>query len=289
MQKLTNRRALSGLGAVAAVTTIAVAGSASAAVTTIYDSQGFEAPTFVPGNLVGQDGWQKFALDSGASTADVVTLLPDNQVQSGLQSVNIERPSTETQFGSTGFFVDVTAAAANHQPVVYVQWDMYVPTAEDQDPDPIAESFGPGFSLEVYSTGITRLLNVGVDSATGEFYEIIVDDPATPDFTNNPAIQLDQWQSWEVVLDFTNEVYFTIVDGVTLDNGGAQFLNDIDYAGGDRLNDAPIITYPTDQSYVSVSGEAWIDNYRILDGTVVPEPSVAVLGLAGLVGLRRRR
>ena len=284
MQTLIQRFGMAG---------VVAAGAFSAQAGTIYTSNGFESPTFTTGNLVGQDAWTSFTIAAATGTTTATVHNAVNPIQAGSQALTISRPSTEG-LGSTGFFVDVSAAAAGHLPVVFVLWDMYVPASGDQDPDPSFESFGPGFAVEAYANiggpSPARLASVGVDAADGAFYNKLDDNVSQfADYSSNAAIQLDTWQAWELILDFQNETYFVVVDGTVIStSGGTAFLNDIDYAGGDRLSDAPIIGFPTDEFYIDITGDAFFDNYRILDGNVVPEPGVALLTLAGCAALRRR-
>jgi len=237
---------------------------------TLYDSGGFES--FSAGSVVGQDGWTSFASGVGGnSTATVQSA----SVESGSQALAVFRDGADDA-GSTGFYRPLSA---NHLPVVTIRWDMYVPVAADQDPDPDFESFGPGFSMEAYVTGTKRVASIGVDAADGAFYQLQDNDPVLPIFTSNVAIQLDAWQRWELVLDFSNEVYYLAVDGLSVFVGSSVFLEDIDYAGGDRLTDASIVPFATDTFYFDIAGEAYIDNYAIMDGTAIPEPSMAAVVL----------
>lgn len=261
--------------------------SGSAFATTLYDSGGFEAPTFSVGTLPGQDGWVEQG--AGFSDANVHGVPSGKPISTGAQAVTIVRDGLDST-GSTFYNVPLSV---NHDNVVFIMWDMYVPVAADQDPDPIFESFGPGFSLEAYATGNKRIAAVGVDAADGSFYQVIDNDllpggGSTPSYTLNPTIQLEQWQTWQLILDFPNQAYYLTVDGTPV-AGGLPFLESVDYAGGDRLTDGSLVPFATDQFYFDIEGEAYVDNYKIFDGPTVPEPaSVAMLAGVGLLLARRR-
>lgn len=261
-----------------AATTLTSVGFASA--TVIYDSEGFEAATFSPGNLVPQDGWSSFGVLGGNnSDATVSTTAP---VAGGTQAVELYRDPADSA-GNTGFFVDVTGSA--HERYVFIDFDMYVEDSGDQDPDPVDISYGPGFGVEIYIPGYSRIASFGVDSADTAFYQATSGGGLSYTY---PGLLLDVYQHWTVTLDFVDEVYFVEVDGDVIGTG--LFLEDIDYAGGDRLSDASIVLSPTDSSYFDVEGTAYLDNYIITDDTAIPEPgSLALLGLGAMLIARRRR
>ncbi len=266
-----------------------LAGAASALPTTIYDSGGFEQPTFSVGTLPGQDGWVQLSVAPGGnSTADVHDATSGNPIKAGDQAVTVFRDGNDSS-GSTLFNVPLTA---NHDRFVFVDWDMYVPIAPDIDPDPNQESFGPGFSMEAYvdgaGGGLKRVAAVGIDAADGAFYELLSNFPSVPNYTG-VGLLLDDWQSWQLILDFVDEVYFLSVDGTVLTPGGAPMLENIDYAGGDRLTDASIVPFATDTQYFTVEGDAFIDNYRIRTDIVIPEPASFGVLAFGLLGLTTRR
>ncbi len=266
----------------------AVCVSPVASATTIYNSGGFESPTFTTGALPGQDGWVSLSTGAGGnSTATVHDVASTKPIQAGSQAVTIFRDGLDDS-GSTLFNVPLSV---NHDTVVIIDWDMYTPYSGDQDPDPQFESFGPGFSLESYvntTSGLKRVAGIGIDSADGAFYQIPDNTGTTEAIFTNAGLLLDQWQSWQVILDFTNEVYYVSVDGTVLTPGGVPMMENIDYAGGDRLVDASIVPFATDHFYFDIEGEAYIDNYRIGDDSVVPEPTTGLLAL-GLLGLTRGR
>ena len=81
-----------------------------AAATPLYTT-GFERPTFVPGSLVGQDGWHAFE-DRSVDAATVSTELP----RSGDQSVRIEGPRLE-QSPSLGIYGGFYRQDLNYDPI----------------------------------------------------------------------------------------------------------------------------------------------------------------------------
>lgn len=258
---------------------------ASTQADTIYDSQGFETPTFTTGSIVGQEGFTVFG--GGQSTATVATA-PGAQVASGTQALELFRDGADGAT-TTGFFTDLSTPAANHDRYVFVDFDLFVESSGDQDPGPAA-SFGPGFGIEIYTTGVNRIASIGVDSADGAFYQLN-GGTGLFDFSAGSVAVLDQYQSWRVILDFELEVYFVQVDGIVITaSGGESFTTDIDYDSGDFFTDASILVTPTDNAYPAVNGTAFLDNYLIFDDTVIPEPaSMVIFGGIGAVMLMRKR
>lgn len=260
---------------------------ASSGATTLYSSNGFESPTFVVGDVVGQDGFATFVSNPGSlSTGTIGTDALNGRVFTGDQSLALDRGPDG--LGTNTFFRPVNAPS--HAPIVTVSFDLFVEGSGNQSTDPGFESFGPGFSLEVFSSGAQRLLGVGVDSADGSFTQL-TDNSGGITFTAGTVVVLDQFQAWDVILDFADESYFVVVDGVAITSGGISFLEDIDFAGGDVFTDAGFALAATDTFFPDVTGRAFVDNFEVTAGTVIPEPS-SILCLASLAGLgitRRRR
>lgn len=256
---------------------------AGVAANELYNSRGFESPTFAVGSLVGQENWASNAVgDGGNSTALVFDAAAGDPVKSGSQSVRVFRDGNDAG-GSTQFSVPLSA---NHGQTVLIQWDMYAQFSGNNG------AFGPGFSLESYvntASGLERVSGVGVDSADGSFYEITGNASEPPSFSDQ-GLLLNAWQAWQVELDFMDEVYFVSVDGISITpSGGASMLENVDYAAGDRLAAASLVAFATDGNALGQAGTAFVDNFRIQSIAVVPEPTATVILGAGLLGLALRR
>ena len=245
--------------ALAGALAVLVPGGAGASV--LYSANGFEGGAFAPGALPGQDGWvQLQGRNSSATVHDVASGLP---VRSGAQAVTLTRDGGDGPQPSA--FTVPLSAQVFQAPFVTVSWDMFVPQ------NPNLDEFGPGFSMEVYTTGTRRIAALGMDAADGSLYQVVNNNPSTPTFILTPDVRLGEWQSWKLALDLANELVYLAVDGNTIVNG-SPLLEDIDYAGGDKLIDASITLHATDNNFLGVSGEAYLDNYRITDGFALSAP-----------------
>ncbi len=239
---------------------LTLAGVAASHASVLYTADGFEPVDFNTGVLPGQDGWvQLGATNSAAAVHDAGS---GNPIATGTQAVTLTRDGDDQ--ASAAYF-NVPLSPGFQAPFATVSWDMYVP----ENTSPV--EYGPGFSIEAYSTGTQRIAAVGMDAADGSLYQVVNNTPSTPSFTLTPQVQLNQWQNWKLILDFVNEIYYLDIDGNRIVNG-SPLLEDISYApsGGDHLIDASITLHPTDTNFFGVDGEAFIDNYYIIDTAVLP-------------------
>ena len=225
--------------------------------TIVYDSVGFEAPTFTAGlPLEGQDSW----LRTGTNSASQVQIAV---VDSGNQAVQITRaPNEDTRWGvlTTGF-------PASPTDLISIQWDMNVlPSGVPSG------SFGPFFGVEAYSDpgGLTFLGSLGVDTATGE---ILYLDPVNG-FTAVPSVTVPfaTWHMYELLLDFGSDTYSIFFDGA-LQVSGIGFTD----GPSNSFSDAPIATIGAAADVISQAaiGSGFFDNYVI---TAIPEPSAVLFG-----------
>jgi hypothetical protein len=228
--------------------------------TIVYDSDGFEPPTFTAGlPLEGQDSWVR----TGTASASQVQIAV---VDSGNQAVQVTRaPNEDARWGvlTTGF-------PASPTDLISIQWDMNVlPSGVPSG------SFGPFFGVEAYSdvAGLTFLGSLGVDTATGE---ILYLHPVNG-FTAVPAVTVPfaSWHMYELLLDFGSDTYSIYFDGA-LQVSGIGFTD----GPSNSFSDAPIATVGAAGDAISQAaiGSGFFDNYVI---TAIPEPSAVLFG--GLV------
>lgn len=243
--------------------TAAVMAAAPSFGATLFDSNGFEAPTYTLGNLSGQHGWQK----DGTGTAVVQNAV----VQSGSQAVILSGTQTTWHWPDLGF----TPVAGD---VVRVTSGIYRASSASS-----TKSFG--FFLDAYNFSVARIARagLGIESDGNPSLWATVGANST---TLQSGLLWDTWYTVTMDLKFASQSYDVYLDGVLKGSDltlGATFnnLGDVDlqhsFAAG-----------ATDVGY--------FDNYKIeLNPGPIPEPaagSVLLLGLAALFGrgfVARRR
>jgi hypothetical protein len=243
-------RLISGAPILAAV--LALAGLSVAQAGVIY-STGFEPPTYTPGALPGQDGWQSF----GPGTPNVITA----PVKSGTQAAGV--------FG--GFATQNGAYHTNlsGDQLIEVNADFQLASSSSQGAWQFATLGGPG--LAPFIAGID------IDS-TGVIHEITAGFPVVGDLTR------DVWHNVDLKMNFGAKTYSLAIDSVLLgsnipfcgDNGpcttpfvGAYGNVFFDTFGGTQFNDS-----------------GYLDNVLVQTFTTgVPEPAAWAMMLAGFGGI----
>ena len=238
----------------------------------IYDSGGFEAPRFTPGELSGQDivfgGWAR----DGIGTATVQSAT----VRDGAQAVQLNRPASAS--GDTRYGVLKLVNPIPPLDTIRVSWDMNVTQTQGN-----GVTFGPFFGVEGYDafTDIKLIGSLGVDSTTGD---VLIQQTGTGAFVETTAdVAFGQWNRFVLEMDYGTDTYTAYVNGVAV--GSQPFVDD----GVVAFTDAPLAALAAGGSPadLAAAGTAFYDNYTI---EIVPEPStVAIIGLASLAVLRRRR
>jgi hypothetical protein len=211
-------------------------------------TSGFEAPTFVPGNIVDQAGWK--TAGNGASTA----VVQDNVVFEGDQAVRIDRaPNSDRRWA-------VPNSGIQSGRFVTISWNMMVDITQPPD----AEYFGPFFGVEAYDSfenfGVLGLL--GVDATSGE---VLVQMPVTGFLEPTGFLAAtNTWNHFEMILDFELDQYTTYFNG--------DFLRTLTFVDGnlglDEFTDADMATFASagDAESLAQSGTAWFDNFLVTDG-----------------------
>jgi hypothetical protein len=276
-----------------------VAGSASGAITPIFDSVGFEQPKFntnyAGGNYMGQlEGQAVFGepypvytweqtkpIGVYTSRAQVVGNMPVAPA-SGAQSVKVTRAAdTDARWGVRG-------GAWPSERYVCIDWDMYV----EQTVLPVG-SFGPYFAVEAYdddAANIGLLTSLGVDAANGE----VLYQASDPVFNGSlvaagPVVNFNQWNSFTILLDYLTHTFDIYLNGVQIPTapGSDSFVDHSVLNPLDEFTDAPIATLAAggDLDSQNATGTAYYDNYRVVQSDTnpcIPEPASWVLGMLGM-------
>ncbi len=296
---VSRRRLRSVVALIAVVLATQASNHAFAAITTIFDSVGFEQPkfntNFAGGNYVGQlEGqaifgepypvytWEQTKpIGVYTSKATVVGNVPVAPA-SGAQSVKVTRAAdTDARWGVRG-------GAWPSERYVCIDWDMYV----QQTVLPL-NSFGPYFAVEAYdddAANIGLLASLGVDASNGE----LLYQQSDPVFNGalvapGPVVTFNQWNSFTILLDYLTHTFDIYLNGVQVPTalGTDSFVDHSVLNPLDEFTDAPIAALAAgfDPDSQDATGTAYYDNYRVVQSDTnpcVPEPASWVLGMLGL-------
>ena len=300
IQRAATRHA--GLRFVLICAVIAVSPAAAQAQISLFNSNGFEPPTFAPGVLAsyyggGTGGQQNYLTTDfnqllGSPAGTIQTAL----VQSGTQAfrINGSQLFDDTSFGGQTFWYRnyPTAATAfnpvvSGTPIVRVNYNQYVSSVPlNLNEMPVVGTYMEGYSQVGSAQGIVGQLmlnqNGGVTAMTvnGNFVN-----------TANNYYTHDAWHSLQVEFNFASQTYRAFLDGNPVTFGASlvnvPFRNSngptdriAEYGFQAAFNEATTVT----------NNNAYFDNYSIV-ATPVPEPSSLLFGGVALIGLRliRRR
>jgi hypothetical protein len=244
--------------------------SPSADAVEVYNSNGFESPRFIPGDLAGQDVQGPWLKDSGSGSGVIQSAVS----QSG-QAVRLTRAGNES--GDTRYGVAKPLVPTGSLQTVRVSWDMNV----TQTTDPLLD-YGPFFGVEGYDAfgGDIKLIgSLGVDATTGDIlYQDGLDGFLVETGVDAP---FGQWNRYMLEIDYQNDEYSVYFNGARL--ATTTFVD----PGITGFTDAPLAALAaTFESIDFAAGTAYFDNYTI---EIVPEPTaMALVGLGSLALLRRR-
>ena len=239
----------------------------------LYDSEGFEGPTFSAGDLTGQDSvpgpWIR---DGSLGSATVQSTV----FQSGSQAVRVDRAA-----GGEDRWSILTLAPTSSNDIVQIEWDMRVDAQTA-----VTGTFGPFLGIEAYDTNATFALlgALYVDATTSELVTLDADSNVAP--ISGHTATLGSWHNYDMHLDFTAETYTVYQDDVLVD---LRPFVDLGEASISSFTDAPIaaIRAGSDATATSLIATAYFDNYLL---TEVPEPtSLALMGSGCLLLLSRQR
>ncbi|HZL37422.1 MAG TPA: hypothetical protein VFC78_19045 [Tepidisphaeraceae bacterium] len=242
------------------------------AATTIYDSNGYEPPTFHTGDLVGQDLTNGPWVQSGNGTAVVQTA-----VKEGTQAVQVTR-----QANNDAYFAVVKPVPFVNG-TIQVNWDMNVPAATG------SQQFGPFFGVSAYDsldtgTGAPLLIgSAGMDATTGQF---LFQDAGTGSIDVGSVLSFGVFHKYQMALNFNTQQYSVTVDGVVQTTQG--FVDGSTSSPISSFTDADLsaLAASGDASSLAATGSAYYDNYVI---TQTPEPAMLGLVLPAALGLLLKR
>jgi hypothetical protein len=270
-------------------------GSKSQAATTVYDSNGFEPPTFATGALVGQDGWVDAGNGTAATVISSASAPGTTPLANGTQVVQIDRVNSADVHVARPTPISNVASSPNGSHIS-VEWTMSYEASD-------SGGFGPFLGVQLYdeTSGTPYLLAAaGVDATTFEvLYQDANSDGALniiPDGGGSIGQTPQEWMAFRLDLDYTSQTYDLLLDG-------ALVLNDQDFvdkvlAGGalNGFSDADIVALAAgkDDPSQAASGRGYFDNLRITQssGNVPDAGSTGALlatALATLGWVRRRR
>ena len=172
----------------------------------VYDSQGFEPPTFSTDDLTEQDPDAQagpWVRDGAGGSATVQTTV----VLGGNQAVQVDRVAEADDRWAV-----VTLAPTTPSDTVVVEWDMRVDAQTA-----VAGTYGPFMGVEAYDTNATFALlgALYVDATTGDL--ITLDSNSFATETGYQAT-LGTWHHYEIQLDFTSETYTVLQDDIQVDS-----------------------------------------------------------------------
>lgn len=251
---------------------------------TLIDGEGFEAPDYSLAILEGQFASTFEGVGSAAWVQSTVggtgtAVVQDTIVASGSQAVRVDRDANSDD----RWAVPITGAPSVDTPLICIEWDMLVEQATGTQP------FGPFFGIEAYdddATSILRVGSLGVDASTGD---VLLTDRPTGLVESGFSVNLGEWNSFRMVLDYSTDRYFSFV------NDSLIAVLDFESLGADQFTDADIAALAASGDALSqaATGTAYFDNYLVFetdDFTKIPEPAtLALLGLGVAAAAVRSR
>lgn len=253
---LSIRRTLLAVSAAAVICATAALSNA-AAPALLLDTEGFEAPTFSTGDLVGQNGWVS------AGSGSVSATIEDANPIDGAQSLRVDRGAN-----STGFFASYLGGVPDGgSNIIQIEWDMTYELLEQTD-----GSFGPFFGVQAFDDltspgNVLDIATLGVDATTSD---ILIADGASGHFKESGfVVTHDEPHHYDLVLNFNNSTYTAFVDGVKI--GQETFVNNSDQAPvatATTLTDADIVGRAAggDTMSMGLVSHANFDNFTITQG-----------------------
>lgn len=248
---------LSSFAAVAAgMFGFALVSSPSADAAVLYDSAGFESPTYTAGDLAGQDGW------GGQAEYDVV----NNAANAHVGSQYVEAVAGG---GSATVVKDFTTSTGNL--VTMNAWMR------------ISSGTSHWIDLQLRESDNSSFAALGFQNIENGFSNDIVYRDAVPgDGGSNAYIALakytpDTWFEIRAELDMVANNWDLYLNNVQIGNNLPRRVSSADSIGR-----------------ISIDREPTSGNFRIDDlivGDPIPEPSIGLVGLAliGLFGRRQRK
>jgi PEP-CTERM motif len=272
-----------------------------AQVFTIFNSNGFESPTFVSGTLgsyyLGGSGGQQSYL-----TTDFSQILgtPAGNIQSGTVfagsqafQINGSRLFDDSNFSGQTFWYRnyPTPGSAynpvlNGRPIVSVNYDQRVTSVPlNLNEMPLVGSYMEGYAQ---TDGTQHALGAVMFNQNGGITAFTLGGNTVS--TANGLYTHDAWHHFQVDFDFGAQTYRAFVDGNLITFGAALTNVPFRTSGLDRIAEYGFQASFNEATTVT-QNNAFFDGYSIV-ASGVPEPSSLVLAgvaIAGLRFVRRRR
>jgi hypothetical protein len=243
---------------------IAVAASLSASplfAQSLFDSQGFEAPSYSLGNLAGQNGW----VSQGTAVASVQSSV----VRSGNQAVSLDGTTTTWYWPSVAY----TPAPGE---VIQISADIRRGSSATT-----AKNFG--FFVDVYdNTAGVRICRMGIANNAGSLVGIATTKNASGTVGNyvyQSGLLWDTWYSFKMDLNYGSQTFDLVIDGIVVGSNLPFVSPATDFGDADLM-----LSYTSGATDVG-----YFDNYAV---SVIPEPTSAtllLLGAAGMALYRRKK
>jgi len=269
----------------------------------IYNSGGFEGPTFTNGAPLGgynpsfTPGGQVTSTQDNWNNTDQLLIIPGfppigeiqtGLVQSGSQAVRIhgERLTENGTFEGGNFWWrypdfagNVFNPLANNTPVVVAQTGFYRNDAQLTTDIPLKGMYFEGLR----TGGLQRVITqVGI-SATGTVYAMTLN--AFPNSTVESAPDLVPNQTWvdlRVQMNFQTQTFQVFLNNTLLGFGPGQVITNVPFRDSDigngqfdRLREYGYVAYYNTAAGIT-TGDTYFDNFSII---AVPEPaSLALMG-----------
>jgi hypothetical protein len=264
----------------------------------VFNSNGFESPTFSAGAISGQQGFQ-FLPSSAAGVVQGGTVF------AGSQAFQINGPQLQpnASYGDANFWyksysvAGATNPVASGNPIVHVTFAGRVSGAVPLPSDiPFGGPYVEGYTAGGIQQAITPFL-INTNGGLTVFTNSVVGGANQEVSTADGLIPRESWATLDGQLNFSNQTFRLTLNGspVTFTQGG---FSGFDVPFRDTFGSTVSIAELGFQGYYNSSfsptfNNMYFDNFSVIAGTAVPEPSTLALcgfGLAGLaLRLRRRR
>ncbi|HEY1378410.1 MAG TPA: PEP-CTERM sorting domain-containing protein [Gemmataceae bacterium] len=278
-----------------AVVAIALAAPRAAAQVVVYDSNGFEAPSYSVGNITGQQGYQ-FLPTPAAGTIQTGTVMSGSQA---FQIVGSQLQSTSAMgYGDANFFYKSYSfgagvnPVASGNPIVRLSFDGRV-SGSLALPSDIPEG-GP--YMEVYSPlGIQQALTpvlINTNGGITVFTNTTAGGSDTIISTADGLIPRETWAHLEAQLNFATQSFRVLLNGVPVTFSEGTFSS-TDVPFRNTFGTSASVAELGFQGYYNANfnptfNSMYFDNLNITAVSAVPEPSTLALCGMGLVGVAAR-